>query len=121
MPGINTTARCANPPNLMFPLLRRSELCSGFAVALFYLMIFNNISKDSFEIFKTNLKTGGGGGGGVCSSFPLIITIFSNRNVEITPFVHYFPHKNFFCNTNNTFRFCHIFALCVFFNKNICN
>ena len=60
LPGINTTARCANPPNLMFPLLRRSELRSGFAVALFYLMIFNNISKESFEIFKTNLKTGGG-------------------------------------------------------------
>ena len=33
LPGINTTARCANPPNLMFPLLRR--------FALFYLMIFN--------------------------------------------------------------------------------
>ena len=47
LPGINTTARCANPPNLMFPLLRR--------FALFYLMIFNNISKESFEIFKTNL------------------------------------------------------------------
>ena len=41
----NTTARCAIPPNLLFPL--------------FYLMIFNNISKDSFELFKTNLKTGG--------------------------------------------------------------
>ena len=51
LPGINTTARCANLPNLMFPLLRR--------FALFYLMIFNNISKDSFETFKTNLKTGG--------------------------------------------------------------
>ena len=66
LPGINTTARCANPLYLMFPLLRRSELRSGcfagfaFAVALFYLMIFNNISKESFEIFKTNLKTGGG-------------------------------------------------------------
>ena len=36
----NTTARCAIQPNLLFPLL--------------HLMIFNNISKESFEIFKTN-------------------------------------------------------------------
>ena len=101
---------------LMFPLLRFR--CRSVSPDDFQLIFQRNPLKYFKMIFNKLI-------------FPLIITIFSNRNVEITPFFfYYFPHKNFFCNTNNTFRFCQsffffffffFFAPYVFFDKNICN